>query len=73
MLETSAHVTFIFILLNFAFADKLGIIPVDLGLMCMSLCGHRTRLTRKRRKMTTVFANCVATVLVIYQSVGIAT
>ena len=49
------------------------ICPMDLGLMYLSVCGHR-RLPRRRRKMMTVFvANCVATVLVIYPSVPLAT
>ena len=30
-------------LLSFAFADRLGINPMDLGLMCQSLYGHRRR------------------------------
>ena len=28
-------------LLSFAFVDKLGINPMDLGVMCQSLYGHR--------------------------------
>ena len=44
------------------------------GLMCLSLCGHITRLPRKRRKMMSVFvATCVATIRVTYQSVVVAT
>ena len=62
-------------LLSFAFADRLGIHPMDLGLMCLSLYGHRRRQPLRRRKMMmTVFvADCVATVLVIYPSVALAT
>ena len=61
-------------LLSFAFANRLGINPMDLGLMCQSLYGHRRRQPLQRRKMMTVFvANCVATVLVIYPSVAFAT
>ena len=61
-------------LLNFVFAGRLGISPMDLGLMCPSLCGHRRRVLLSRRKMMAVFvANCVATVLVIYLSVALAT
>ena len=61
-------------LLSIAFADKLGINPMDLGLRCLSLYGHRRRQPLRRRKMMTVFvANCVATVLVIYPSVALAT
>ena len=61
-------------LLSFAFADRLGINPMDLGLMCHSLYGHRRRQPLSRRKMMTVFvANCVATVLVIYPNVAFAT
>ena len=60
-------------LLSFAFADRLGINPMDLGLMCPSLYGHKRRQPLQRRKMMTVFvANCVATVLVIYPSVAFA-
>ena len=61
-------------LLSFAFADRLGMNPMDLGLMCLSLYGHRRRQPLRRKKMMTVFdANCVATVLVIYPSVALAT
>ena len=61
-------------LLSFAFADGLGISPMDLGLMCLSVYGHKRRQPLRRRKMMTVFvANCVATVLVIYLSVALAT
>ena len=61
-------------LLSFVFAGRLGINPMDLGLMCPSLCGHRRRQPLRRRKMMMVFvANCVATVLVIYPSVALAT
>ena len=61
-------------LLSFVFAGKLGISPMDLGLMCLSLCGHNRRQPLRRRKMMMVFvANCVATVLVIYLSVALAT
>ena len=60
--------------LSFAFASRLGINPMDLGLMCQSLCGHKRRQPLQRRKMMTVFvANCVATVLVIDPSVALAT
>ena len=53
--------------LNFLFAGRLGINPMDLGLMCPSMCGLRRRQPLRRRKMMVVFvANCVATVLVIY-------
>ena len=61
-------------LLSFVFACKLGINPMDLGLMCLSLCGHRRRQPWRRRKMMMLFvANCVAIVLVIYPSVALAT
>ena len=61
-------------LLSFVFTGRLGINPMDLGLMCQSLCGHRRRQPLRRRKMMMVFvANCVATVLVIYLSVALAT
>ena len=61
-------------LLSFAFADKLGINPMDLGLMCHIRYGHRRGQPLQRRKMMTVFvANCVATVLVIYRSVALVT
>ena len=61
-------------LLNFVFASRLCISPMALGLMCLSLCGHRRRQPLRRRKMVTVFvASCVATVLVIYLSVALAT
>ena len=44
------------------------------GLMCLSLCGHRRRQPLRRRKMMTPFAaNCVATILVIYLRVALAT
>ena len=60
--------------LNFAFAGRSGISPMALGLMCPSLYGHRRRQPLRRRKMMTVsVANCVATVLVIYPSVALAT
>ena len=60
-------------LLSFVFAGKLGINPMDLGLMCLSLCGPRRRQPLRRRKMMMVFvANCVATVLLIYRSVALA-
>ena len=69
-----AMCVFCSILLSFAFADRLGINPMDLGLMCHSLYGRRRRQPLYRRKMMTVFvANCVATVLVIYPSVALAT
>ena len=62
-------------LLHFVFADGLGINPIDFGLLCLSLCGHMTRLTLWRRTMMTVFvANFVATTnLVIYLCVALAT
>ena len=61
-------------LLGFVFAGRLGIDPVDLGLMCLSLCGHRSRQPLRRRKILMVFvANCVATALVIYVSLALAT
>jgi hypothetical protein len=61
-------------LLSFVFAGRLGINPMDLGLKCLSLCGHRRRQPLRYRKMMMVFvANCVATVLVIYLSVALAT
>ena len=61
-------------LLSFAFAGRLGINPMDLGLMCQSLYGHRRRQPLQRRKIMTVFvANSVATVLVIYPRVALAT
>ena len=48
--------------------------PMNLGLMCLSLCGHSKRQPLRRRKMMTVFvANCVATVLGIYVSMALAT
>ena len=61
-------------LIGFAFADRLGINPMDFGLMCQGLYGHRRRQPWQRRKMMTVFvANCVAPVLVIYLSLALAT
>ena len=61
-------------LLSLAFTDRLGINPMDLGPMCLGLYGHRRRQPSRRRKMKTVLvANCVATVLVIYPSVALAT
>ena len=61
-------------LLSFVFAGKLGISPMDLGLMCLSLCGHKRRVPLRRRKMMTLFvANCVATILVMHLSVALAT
>ena len=61
-------------LLSFAFADRLGINPMDFGLMCLSVYGHRRRQPFRRRKMMTVFvANCLATVLVTYPTVAHAT
>ena len=61
-------------LLNFVFACILGISPMDLGLMCLSLCWHTKKQPLRKKKMMTVFvANCVATVLVIYLSVALAT
>ena len=61
-------------LFSFVFAGRLGINPMDLGLMCLGLCGLRRTQTLRRRKMMMVFvANCVATVLVIYPSVALAT
>ena len=47
---------------------------MDLGLMCLSLCGHKRRQPLRRRRMMMVFvANCVANILVIYPSVALAT
>ena len=47
---------------------------MDLGLMCLSLCGHRRRQPLRRRKMMMVFVgNRVTTVLVMYPSVALAT
>ena len=47
-------------LLNYIFVGRLGISPMDLGLMCLSLCGHRRRQPLRRRKTITVFvANSV--------------
>ena len=61
-------------LLNFAFTGNVGMSPMDLGLMCLSLCGHKRKQPLRRRKMMRVFvAHCVATVLVIYLSVSLAT
>ena len=60
-------------LLSFAFAGRQGITPLDLGLMCLSLCGLRRKQPLRRRKMMMVFvANGVATVAVIYRSVALA-
>ena len=60
--------------LSFVFAGRLGINLMDLGLMCLSLCGQRRRQPLRRRKMMMVFvANCVATILVIYPSAALAT
>ena len=65
---------FYFTLLNFVCTGRLGISRMALGLMHLSLCGQRRRQPLRRRKMMTVFvANCVATVLVIYLSVALAT
>ena len=75
-LQRSSMAMYVFCstLLSFVFAGKLGINPMDLGLMCLSLCGLRRRQPLRRRKMMMVFvANCVATVLVIYPSVALAT
>ena len=59
-------------LLSFVFVGRLGINPMDLGFMCLSLCGLRRRQPLRRRKMMVVFvANCVATVLVIYRSLAL--
>ena len=56
-------------LLSVAFTNRLGINPMDLGLMCLSLYGQGRRQTLRRRKMMTGFvANGVATVLVIYRA-----
>ena len=61
-------------LLNFVFAGKLGISRMDLGLVCRSLCGHRRRQPlRSKTMMTVLVANSVATVMVIYLSVALAT
>ena len=46
---------------------------MDLGLMCLNLCGHRRQPLRRRKMMMVFVANCVATVLVIYPSVALAT
>ena len=60
-------------LLSFVFTGRLDINPMDLGLMCLSLCGHRKKQPLRRRKMMMVFvANTVATVLVIYWSEALA-
>ena len=72
--SSTAMCVFYSTLLGFAFAHRLGINPMDLGLMCQSLYGQRRRQPLQRRKMMTVFvANCVATVLVIYPNVALAT
>ena len=72
--ELHAICVFCSTLLSFVFAGRLGINHVDLGLMCLSLCGHGRRQPLRRRKMMMVFvANCVATVLVMYVSVALAT
>ena len=72
--ELHGHVPFCSTLLSFAFTDRLGINPMDPGLICLSVYGHRRRQPLRKRKMMTVFvANCVATVLVIYPSVALAT
>ena len=69
----NARCVFCSTLLSFAFAGRLRINPMDLGLM-LSLCGRMRRQPLRRRKMMMVFvANCVATVLVIYPSVALAT
>ena len=61
-------------LLSLVFTSRLGINPMDLDLMCMSVCGQRRRQPLRRRKMMMVFvANCVATGPVIYPSVALAT
>ena len=61
-------------LLNFVFTGRLSFSPMAFGLMCPSLCGQRRRQQLMRRKMMTLFvANCVATILVIYLSVALAT
>ena len=59
-------------LLNVVFAGRQGIRPMALGLMCLSVWGHRRRQLLRRRKMMTLFvANCAATILVIYMSVAL--
>ena len=71
--ELHGHVRILLHLTQFCIR-RLGINPVDLGLMCLRLCGHKRRQPLMRRKMMMVFvANCVATVLVIYLSVALAT
>ena len=51
--------------------DKLGISPMDLGLMCLSLCGHKRMPQKMMRKIVMVFVvNYVLTVMKIYQSVA---
>ena len=58
---------FCFTSLTFVSGSKVGISPVDLGLVCLSPCGHRTKpLERTKRTMTVLIANCVHTVEVIY-------
>ena len=44
--------------------------PVDLGVMCFSLCGHNRMLPKMMRKMMTLFVvSYVLTVMKIYRSV----
>ena len=72
--SATAMCVFCSTLLNISFVDKLGINPMDLGLMCQSAYVHKRREPLRRRKMMTGFvANSVATVLVIYVSVALAT
>ena len=60
-------------LLHFVVAGRLGIGPMGLGLMCLSLCGHTKRQPLRRKMMMVFVASCVATIVVIYLSVALAT
>ena len=42
----------------------------DLGLMCLSLCGHRMPQNMLRKMMTVFVVNFVLTIMKIYQSVA---
>ena len=56
---------------SFVSGDKLGISPMGLGLMCLSLCGLNKMLQKMMRKMMTVFVvNYMLTVINMFRSVA---
>ena len=65
--------------INIVPGAKLGISPMNLGLMCLSLCGCRKRPPQRKNKRIMVFvANCaidycVSTVQVRYLCGAVAT